>query len=212
MSNAFRKTWQSPDRCTISPSKKDPAKRAEEHLNAISDGLIKYATENMHEIVQNTFAILVMCETMLCVVNVDKAQPLEKLASFAKGEASDHDKHVMTSFANRTLKILVNGRHRLPQHLPQQTRVDLHFGSMLLPHIQDRILAYATHTTASFVVLALLESPETRDEVCRLLMPHTEKLKEHMNELGVQHILKELKIEVTSNRTSNKTKVSTRKR
>ncbi|CAG8476991.1 1662_t:CDS:2 [Diversispora eburnea] len=74
-------------------------------------------------------------------------------------------------------------------------KVELHFAPMLLNTIKNDLSYYSCHETASFVILALLENDETKNEVKNILMKGINSIKKAAledNNSGASIIIKEL--------------------
>ncbi|CAG8488675.1 12211_t:CDS:2 [Acaulospora morrowiae] len=184
-------------------SKKDPTVRANEIRKAISPALIEYARNNTVHMLSNSYTTQLLFETMLCgESSVEEKRPtLENISKIISEKKRDDKDNIMTTYVNRFLKVLVQGRHR---KYPKQTiskkddlpegsestvsrinrdthtiddkeegsgdeKVELHFSQILFNTIKNDLLYYSCHVTASFVILALLEDEETKDEVKGIL-------------------------------------------
>ncbi|CAG8568746.1 6085_t:CDS:2 [Acaulospora morrowiae] len=184
-------------------SKKDPTVRANELRKAISPALIEYAKNNTAHMLSNSYTTQLLFETMLCGESSleEKRPTLENISNIISEKKRDDKDNIMTTYVNRFLKVLVQGRHR---KYPKQTiakkddlpegsestvnrvnrethtiddkeegsgdeKAELHFSQILFNTIKNDLLYYSCHVTASFVILALLEDEETKDEVKGIL-------------------------------------------
>ncbi|CAG8717182.1 26098_t:CDS:2 [Gigaspora margarita] len=157
----------------IKDLKKDPAIRTNELRKAISPALINYAKENTAEMLSNTYMTQIFCESLLCgeAAIEEKISILENIPSLI-GDISNEN-NIMLTYANRFLKILVQGQfQRLDNGQykdKQDKRVELHFAPLLFKSIKKDIIFYACNASASFVILALLQDKETGSAVYRKL-------------------------------------------
>ncbi|CAG8685719.1 18825_t:CDS:2, partial [Gigaspora rosea] len=213
------------DEIRAKTSKKDPAVRTNELRKAISPALINYAKENTAEMLSNTYMTQIFCETLLCgeATIEEKRSILENIPALI-GDTSNKN-NIMLTYANRFLKILVQGQYqRLDngQYKDKQDKqVELHFAPLLFKSIKNDIIFYACNASASFVILALLQDKETGSEVRKVLMnnlPEIEQAAAKDIKSGSRFILKNLGHNVkslikTSNDKSNvETKLNKRKR
>jgi len=213
------------DEIRAKTSKKDPAIRTNELRKAISPALTNYAKENTAEMLSNIYMTQIFCESLLCgeAAIEEKISILENIPSLI-GDISNEN-NIMLTYANRFLKILVQGQfQRLDNGQykdKQDKRVELHFAPLLFKSIKKDIIFYACNVSASFVILALLQDKETGSEVRKILMNSLSEIEQAAAKdikSGSRFILKNLGRDVkslikTSNDKSNvETKLNKRKR
>nr|CAG8433518.1 14698_t:CDS:2 [Entrophospora candida] len=169
-------------------SKKDPIIRANELCKHISPALINYSKHNTDKMLSNPYATQILCETLLHAISSieEKQQIFENIAKIASkpppnidsfGEA-DNDDHIMLSYVNRTLKVLVQGQHwRINKSQECSEKTNSNFASILFNEIKDYISVYARHPSASYVILALLEDSKVGSEVKNILKKNLENFR-----------------------------------
>ncbi|CAG8819739.1 26882_t:CDS:2, partial [Dentiscutata erythropus] len=168
------------DEMRAKTSKKDPVIRTNELRKAISPALINYAKENTAEMLSNTYMTQIFCETLLCgeATIEEKRTILENIPALI-GDTSSNENNIMLTYANRFLKILVQGQYqRLDNGQYKDKRVELHFAPLLFKSIKKDIIFYACDASASFVILALLQDNETGSDVRKILMKSLPKIEQ----------------------------------
>ncbi|CAH1759186.1 13837_t:CDS:2 [Entrophospora sp. SA101] len=169
-------------------SKKDPIIRANELCKHISPALINYSKHNTDKMLSNPYATQILCETLLhAIASIEEKQQIfENIAKIASkpppnidsfGEA-DNDDHIMLSYVNRTLKVLVQGQHwRINKSQECSEKTNSNFASILFNEIKDYISVYARHPSASYVILALLKDSKVGSEVKNILKKNLENFR-----------------------------------
>ncbi|KAF8927565.1 armadillo-type protein [Dissophora ornata] len=150
-------------------SKKDAAIRSAELLNYISPALISLIATKTRSLTSEPLACQVVLETMLHATG-DKAPAMDALLEMAAANpaesTSDEPNPLLTMPTDRLFKTLVQSDYKAPLAEPS-----LHFAKALLNKISPFIGFYVLEGGASaFVVLALLENPESAEETKKLLM------------------------------------------
>ncbi|KAF8968678.1 pumilio domain member 6 [Entomortierella lignicola] len=151
-------------------SKKDAAIRSEELLKHISEPLISLIATKTRSLTSEPLACQVVLETLLhahsSVERTPAVEALLQLASSDPAEAtSDEPNPLLNMPTDRLYKTLVQSDYKAPLAEPS-----LHFAKALLARISPFIGFYVLKSSSSaFVVLALLENPETADETKKLL-------------------------------------------
>ncbi|KAF9352865.1 pumilio domain member 6 [Mortierella sp. AD094] len=149
-------------------SKKDAQVRSAELRGYISPALISLVATKTRSLTSEPLACQVVLETMLHATTDRKAavDALLELASADPAEAtSDEPNPLLTMPTDRLYKTLVQSDYKAPLAEPS-----LHFGKALLSKISPFIGYYVLKSSSgAFVVLALLENPETADETKKLL-------------------------------------------
>ncbi|RHZ79813.1 hypothetical protein Glove_140g119 [Diversispora epigaea] len=212
------------DEIRLKTSKKDPIIRATELRKSITPALIQYAQKNTTKMFSKPYTTQILCETILYGESTveEKIPILENVTKLISDTPKNSKDNIMITYANRFLKILVRGQHwTIPKQrngknngkiiqkdsnksqnggsLEQDfsgKKVELHFAPMLLNTIKNDLLYYSCHETASFVILALLENDETKNEVKNILMKSVNSIKKAAledNNSGASIIVKELK-------------------
>ncbi|KAG0020880.1 hypothetical protein BGZ81_009151 [Podila clonocystis] len=146
-------------------SKKDAAVRSAELLGYISPALISLIASKARSLTSEPLACQVVLETLLHATG-DKTpavNALLELAGVDPSETTSETPNVLTTMpTDRLYKNLVMSDYKAPKAEPS-----LHFAKALLSKISPYFGYYAEHST--FLVLALLENPETAVETKKLL-------------------------------------------
>ncbi|KAF9316024.1 pumilio domain member 6, partial [Podila minutissima] len=146
-------------------SKKDAAVRSAELLGYISPALISMIASKARSLTSEPLACQVVFETLLHA-NGDKTpavNALLELAGVDPSETTSETPNVLTTMpTDRLYKNLVMSDYKAPKAEPS-----LHFAKALLSKISPYFGYYAEHS--AFLVLALLENPETAAETKKLL-------------------------------------------
>lgn len=157
------------DAVRASTSKKDAAVRSAELLGYISPALISLIASRARALTREPLASQVVLETMLHAVGDKKPAVdalLELVAADPATSTSQEPNPLLTMPTDRLYKSLVQSDYKAPMAEPS-----LHFADALLSKISPFIRNYALESGASaFVVLALLENPETAEETRKLLL------------------------------------------
>lgn len=104
----------------------------------------------------------------------DKSAAIDAILDLA-GESIEKDNHIMENpFANRVIKAMVKAD--TAEEANDRATEPLNFAPKLLERIKPNLAHFATNY-GSFVVVALLEEPSTKDEVAALLKPHKKEIK-----------------------------------
>lgn len=91
------------------------------------------------------------------------------------GESIEKDNHIMENpFGNRVIKAMVKADSA--EEANDRATEPLNFAPKLLERIKPNLAHFAANY-GSFVVVALLEEPSTKDEVAALLKPHMKEIK-----------------------------------
>ncbi|KAK3814494.1 MAG: armadillo-type protein, partial [Benniella sp.] len=157
------------DAVRASTSKKDAAVRSAELLGYISPALISLISTKAKALIKEPLASQVVLETMLHAVG-DKKPAVDALLELAAADpatsTSEDPNPLLTMPTDRLYKTLAQSDYKAPLAEPS-----LHFAEALLSKISPFIGYYALESGASaFVVLALLENPETEEETRKLLL------------------------------------------
>ncbi|KAI1308178.1 hypothetical protein EDD11_004333 [Mortierella claussenii] len=157
------------DAVRANTSKKDAAVRSAELLNYISPALISLIATKTRSLTSEPLACQVVLETMLRATG-DKTPAMNALLEMAAADpaesTSEEPNPLLTMPTDRLYKTLVQSDYKTPLAEPS-----LHFAKALLAKISPFIGFYVLKSGASaFVVLALLENPETAEETKKLLM------------------------------------------
>jgi len=157
------------DAVRASTSKKDAAVRSAELLGYISPALISLISTKAKALIKEPLASQVVLETMLHAVG-DKKPAVNALLELAAADpatsTSEDPNPLLTMPTDRLYKTLAQSDYKAPLAEPS-----LHFSEALLSKISPFIGYYALESGASaFVVLALLENPETAEETRKLLL------------------------------------------
>ncbi|KAG0353631.1 pumilio domain member 6 [Podila minutissima] len=146
-------------------SKKDAAVRSAELLGYISPALISMIASKARSLTSEPLACQVVFETLLHA-NGDKTpavNALLELAGVDPSETTSETPNVLTTMpTDRLYKNLVMSDYKAPKAEPS-----LHFAKALLSKISPYFGYYAEHS--AFLVLALLENPETAAETKKFL-------------------------------------------
>lgn len=146
-------------------SKKDAAVRSAELLGYISPALISLIASKARSLTSEPLACQVVLETLLHATG-DKTpavNALMELAGVDPSETTSETPNVLTTMpTDRLYKNLVMSDYKAPKAEPS-----LHFAKALLSKISPYFGYYAEHS--AFLVLALLENPETAAETKKLL-------------------------------------------
>ncbi|KAF9300882.1 pumilio domain member 6 [Mortierella antarctica] len=146
-------------------SKKDAAVRSAELLGYISPALISMIASKARSLTNEPLACQVVFETLLHA-NGDKTpavNALLELAGVDPSETTSETPNVLTTMpTDRLYKNLVMSDYKAPKAEPS-----LHFAKALLSKISPYFGYYAEHS--AFLVLALLENPETAAETKKFL-------------------------------------------
>ncbi|KAF9170161.1 pumilio domain member 6 [Mortierella sp. AD011] len=149
-------------------SKKDAQVRSAELRGYISPALISLVATKTRSLTSEPLACQVVLETMLHATTDRKAavDALLELASADPAEATSEEPNpLLVMPTDRLYKTLVQSDYKAPLAEPS-----LHFGKALLSKISPFIGHYVLKSSSgAFVVLALLENPETADETKKLL-------------------------------------------
>ncbi|KAF9409842.1 pumilio domain member 6 [Entomortierella beljakovae] len=149
-------------------SKKDAAIRSSELLNGISPALISLVATKTRSLTSEPLACQVVLETMLHAAG-DRTPAVNALLELASSDpansTSDEPNPLLNMPTDRLYKTLVTSDYKAPQAEPS-----LHFAKALLSKVSPYIGHYVLKSSSSaFVILALLENPETADETKKLL-------------------------------------------
>ncbi|KAK3814555.1 MAG: armadillo-type protein [Linnemannia elongata] len=149
-------------------SKKDAAVRSSELLNYISPSLISLIATKTRALTSEPLACQVVFETMLHATG-DRQPAVDALLALAAenpSEATSETPHVLMSMpTDRLYKTLVQSDYKAPLAEPS-----LHFAKALLTKISPYLGFFAQQSGSSpFIVLALLENPETAEETKKAL-------------------------------------------
>ncbi|KAG0085199.1 pumilio domain member 6 [Podila epicladia] len=146
-------------------SKKDAAVRSAELLGYISPALISMIASKARSLTSEPLACQVVLETLLHATG-DKTPAINALLELAgvdPSETTSETPNVLTTMpTDRLYKNLVMSDYKAPKAEPS-----LHFAKALLSKISPYFGYYAEHS--AFLVLALLENPETAAETKKLL-------------------------------------------
>ncbi|KAF9310694.1 pumilio domain member 6 [Podila horticola] len=146
-------------------SKKDAAVRSAELLGYISPALISMIASKARGLTSEPLACQVVLETLLHATG-DKTPAVNailELAGVNPSETTSETPNVLTTMpTDRLYKNLVMSDYKAPKAEPS-----LHFAKALLSKISPYFGYYAEHS--AFLVLALLENPETSAETKKLL-------------------------------------------
>ncbi|KAF9112363.1 pumilio domain member 6 [Mortierella sp. AM989] len=153
-------------------SKKDAAVRSAELLSNISPALISLVATKPRSLTSEPLACQVVLETMLHAAG-DRTPAVEALLQLASADpseaTSDEPNPLLNMPTDRLYKTLVQSDYKAPLAEPS-----LHFAKALLAKISPFIGFYVLKSSSSaFVVLALLENPETAGETKKLLSSKT---------------------------------------
>ncbi|KAF9103757.1 pumilio domain member 6 [Mortierella sp. GBA35] len=149
-------------------SKKDAAVRSAELLNYISPALISLIATKTRSLTSEPLACQVVLETMLHATG-DRQPAVDALLALAAENPSESTSEtpnvLMTMPTDRFYKNLVQSDYKAPLAEPS-----LHFAKALLGRISPYIGFYAQQSGSSpFIVLALLENPETAEDTKKAL-------------------------------------------
>ncbi|KAF9947509.1 pumilio domain member 6 [Mortierella alpina] len=149
-------------------SKKDAAVRSAELLNYISPALISLIATKTRNLTSEPLACQVVLETMLHATG-DKTPALEALLALAAEDptesTSESPNVLLTMPTDRLFKTLVQSDYKAPLAEPS-----LHFAKALLSKISSHIGFYSQQGASAFIVLSLLENPESAEETKKLLL------------------------------------------
>ncbi|KAF9931354.1 hypothetical protein FBU30_010389 [Linnemannia zychae] len=148
-------------------SKKDATVRSSELLNYISPSLISLIATKTRALTSEPLACQVVLETMLNATG-DRQPAVDALLALAAenpAESTSESRHVLMSMpTDRLYKTLVQSDYKAPLAKPS-----LHFAKALLGKISPHLGFFAQQNGSGFIVLALLENPETAEETKKLL-------------------------------------------
>lgn len=149
-------------------SKKDAAVRSAELLNYISPALISLIASKTRNLTSEPLACQVVLETMLHATG-DKTPALEALLALAAEDPTESTSEapnvLLTMPTDRLFKTLVQSDYKAPLAEPS-----LHFAKALLQKISSHIEFYSQQGASAFIVLSLLENPESAEETKKLLL------------------------------------------
>lgn len=166
VSHATIQTLVKNDPIRAASSKKDSAVRARELLQCFAQPLLDYISENASSIIRDPFPSQIMTEALLQPLG-NKANLLGSIHSLIAQTDIEGDHVLEHIIANRVIKALVHfkdGSGAAP------------FAPGILAAITPEGLLSRAVSRGSFVILALLESPTTGDEVRQILLPHAKAL------------------------------------
>ncbi|KAI7823222.1 armadillo-type protein, partial [Gamsiella multidivaricata] len=160
------------DAVRANTSKKDAAVRSAELLGYISPALISLIATKARSLTSEPLACQVVFETMLHAVG-DKQSATDALLEMAAVDPSESTSEqpnpLLRMPTDRLYKTLVQSDYKAPLAEPS-----LHFANALLLKISPYIGYYVLESGSSaFVVLALLENPETAEEMKKILTTKT---------------------------------------
>lgn len=146
-------------------SKKDPEVRRKGLLDYLSRPVLELVTKRAESLVQSSFGCQFITETMLEVNGDAKADAKSVVAQIAADDPLAEGHIAENAAVGRMLKTLVLGGN----FDPATKRIKLAepqvgFAEVLYPVIQDHIVDWAC-SDSSFVVVALLESEDTPNDV-----------------------------------------------
>ncbi|KAG0267409.1 pumilio domain member 6 [Mortierella polycephala] len=148
-------------------SKKDAAIRSAELLGYISPALISLIATKPRSLTTEPLACQVLLETMLHATG-DKSPAVHALLDLAAADPAQSTSdapHVLLSMpTDRLYKTLVQSDYKAPLAEPS-----LHFGKALLMKMSPYIGFYVQKNHSAFIILALLENPESAKETRELL-------------------------------------------
>ncbi|KAG0344803.1 pumilio domain member 6 [Podila humilis] len=148
-------------------SKKDAAIRSSELLGHISPALVALIATKARSLTNEPLACQVVLETLLHATG-DKSPAVNALLELATADplesTSETPNPLIAMPTDRLYKNLVQSDYKAPKADPS-----LHFAKALLATISPYLGFYAQNASSAFVVLALLENPETAEEAKKAL-------------------------------------------
>ncbi|KAF9914975.1 pumilio domain member 6 [Lobosporangium transversale] len=157
------------DAIRANTSKKDAAVRSAELLSYISPSLISLIATKARSLISEPLSSQVVLETMLHAVG-DKTPAMNALLEIAAANpaesTSEEPNPLLTMPTDRLYKTLILSDYKAPLAEPS-----LHFAKALLAKISPYIGFYVLEGgNSAFIILALLENPETAEETKKLLI------------------------------------------
>jgi pumilio family protein 6 len=147
-------------------SKKEPAVRRQELVNAASPTLLSFIAARAESLLETSFGCQFIAE-VLFDADGDKTAALSAVAAAAKVKSDMED----SPFFGRLLKSLVQGgRFNTAEKVVEKVQPPLNFHALLYEQIKGEIMTWATGPN-TFVVVALTESDEfaKKDELLKTL-------------------------------------------
>ncbi|CAG8557388.1 4548_t:CDS:2 [Acaulospora colombiana] len=192
----------------------DPIVRARELRKVITPALIEYAKNNTAHMLSSPYTTQILFETMLCGESSaeEKTPVLENIASIISEKRIDSEDNIMLTYVNRFLKVLVQGGHR---RYPKRNIAEKDNPSDYIGSIDGKPIIGDNKGDASFVVLALLENHETKEEVGSILVKGMDSIRNAALEddrSGASLILKALSELSFHKQKGDTKKVETKKR
>ncbi|ORX64151.1 ARM repeat-containing protein [Basidiobolus meristosporus CBS 931.73] len=164
---------QTGDEVRATTSKKEPAARSKELLNAISPALLKYVSENLGSMLREPFPSQVCFEVFRNAAG-DKSALFDALKTLIAED--DEENHILeNTIASRTLKTLIQSEYKSKSG-EIKTDGEATIGPAILDAVQSQIAHFST-SGGSFVVLALLESPACQKKVMSALKKRVKDIK-----------------------------------
>ncbi|KAF9430287.1 hypothetical protein BGZ94_007556 [Podila epigama] len=155
------------DAVRANTSKKEAAVRSAELLGYISPDLISLIATKARSLMNEPLACQVVLETLLHATG-DKSpavNALLELAAVDPAESTSENPNPLTTMpTDRLYKNLVMSDYKAPKAEPS-----LHFAKALLTTISPYLGYFAQQGASAFIVLALLENPETAHDVKKQL-------------------------------------------
>jgi pumilio family protein 6 len=146
-------------------SKKDPEVRRSELLKAISQPLLGLIVTRAEDLIKSSFLCQFVAEVLLGGIG-DKAAALEAMAALVSSLSEGTQSDVKTAHAGRLLKTLVQGGRFDKKSKsvmlvnPPLAFADMLYDALLKEQPGHRLLAGWATGSNSWVIVALLESPE----------------------------------------------------